>query len=85
MVVIVHLAVVRIPGDRPAAADDGSGVHRLDLRGTIAVVAAIPGLFGLIAFSTINNFLGGVFMALLDAYRLPLVTAQSRSSPPSRS
>ena len=25
MVVIVHLAVVRIPGDRPAAADDGSG------------------------------------------------------------
>ncbi len=85
MVVIVHLAVVRIPGDRPAAAHDGSGVHRLDLRGTIAVVAAIPGLFGLIAFSTINNFLGGVFMALLDAYRLPLVTAQSRSSPPSRS
>jgi MFS transporter, DHA3 family, multidrug efflux protein len=75
-VVIVHLAVVRIPGDRPAAADDGSGAHRLDLRGTIAVVAAIPGLFGLIAFSTINNFLGGVFMALLDAYGLSLVSVE---------
>jgi MFS transporter, DHA3 family, multidrug efflux protein len=75
-VVIVHLAVVRIPGDRSAAADDGSGAHRLDLRGTIAVVAAIPGLFGLIAFSTINNFLGGVFMALLDAYGLSLVSVE---------
>jgi MFS transporter, DHA3 family, multidrug efflux protein len=76
VVVIVHLAVVRIPGDRSAAADDGSGAHRLDLRGTIAVVAAIPGLFGLIAFSTINNFLGGVFMALLDAYGLSLVPVE---------
>ena len=75
-VVIVHLAVVRIPGDRSAAADDGSGAHRLDLRGTIAVVAAVPGLFGLIAFSTINNFLGGVFMALLDAYGLSLVSVE---------
>ena len=43
---------------------------------TIAVVAAIPGLFGLIAFSTINNFLGGVFMALLDAYGLSLVSVE---------
>ena len=26
------------------------------------------GLFALILFSTFNNFLGGVFMALMDAY-----------------
>jgi MFS transporter, DHA3 family, multidrug efflux protein len=74
--VIGHLAMVRIPDDRPAAPDDGSGSNRLDLRGTIAIVAAIPGLFGLIAFSTINNFLGGVFMALLDAYGLSLVSVE---------
>jgi DHA3 family multidrug efflux protein-like MFS transporter len=74
--VIVHLAVIRIPGDRAAATGDGAEAHRLDLRGTIAVVAAIPGLFGLIAFSTINNFLGGVFMALLDAYGLSLVSVE---------
>ena len=74
-VVIVHLALVRVPGDR-AAAGDGPQANRLDLRGTVAVVAAIPGLFGLIAFSTINNFLGGVFMALLDAYGLSLVSVE---------
>jgi DHA3 family multidrug efflux protein-like MFS transporter len=74
--VIAHLVVIRIPGDRAAAAGDGAEAHRLDLRGTIAVVAAIPGLFGLIAFSTINNFLGGVFMALLDAYGLSLVSVE---------
>ena len=76
VVVIVHLVVIRIPGDRAAASGDGTEAHRLDLRGTIAVVAAIPGLFGLIAFSALNNFLGGVFMALLDAYGLSLVSVE---------
>jgi DHA3 family multidrug efflux protein-like MFS transporter len=42
-----------------------------------AAVAAIPGLLALIAFSTINNFLGGLFMALLDAYGLSLVSVQA--------
>lgn len=74
--VILHLAVVRVPGDHGAAPGDDGKAQKLDLRGTIAVVAAIPGLFGLIAFSTINNFLGGVFMALLDAYGLSLVSVE---------
>ena len=37
---------------------------------------SVPGLFGLIIFATINNFLGGVFFALMDAYGLTLVTVQ---------
>jgi DHA3 family multidrug efflux protein-like MFS transporter len=74
--VIAHLAAVRIPEDRPAPAEGDVGTHRLDLRGTVAIVAAIRGLLALIAFSTINNFLGGVFMALLDAYGLSLVSVQ---------
>jgi DHA3 family multidrug efflux protein-like MFS transporter len=41
------------------------------------VVAAIPGLFALIFFTTFNNFLGGVFMALMDAYGLSMVSVQS--------
>ena len=36
----------------------------------------MPGLFALIFFATFNNFLGGVFMALLDAYGLSLVSVQ---------
>jgi len=43
----------------------------------VALVAGIPGLLALIAFSTINNFLGGVYMALLDPYGLSLVSVES--------
>ncbi len=49
---------------------------KVDLRGTFAVVAAIPGLIALIFFTTFNNFLGGVFMGLMDAYGLSLVSVQ---------
>ena len=68
-VVILHLAVVRIPGDRPAAADDGSG-HTGWTSGDDRRRRRDPGLFGLIAFSTINKLLGGVFMALLESRAL---------------
>lgn len=47
--------------------------NRIDLRGTIAVIAAVPGLFALIIFATFNNLLGGVFMALMDGYGLSLM------------
>ena len=36
----------------------------------------VPGLLALIAFSCINNFLGGAYMALLDAYGLSLMSVQ---------
>jgi MFS transporter, DHA3 family, multidrug efflux protein len=72
---VLHLATVHVPGDRPAPSA-GDGASRVDLRGTLAVVAALPGLFALIAFSTINNFLGGVYMALLDAYGLSIMSVQ---------
>lgn len=49
---------------------------RVDIRGTIKAVKAVPGLFALIFFTTFNNFLGGVFMALMDAYGLSLVSVQ---------
>ncbi len=74
--VIAHLALVRIPEERPAGAGEHD-THRLDLRGTVAVVAAVPGLLALILFSAINNFLGGVYMALLDAYGLSLVSVEA--------
>lgn len=51
--------------------------QRVDLRGTLRAISLIPGLFGLIFFQTFNNFLGGVFMALMDAYGLSLVSVQT--------
>lgn len=56
--------------------EDFTPNRRIDIKGTIAAVKAIPGLFGLILFNTFNNFLGGVFMALMDAYGLSLVSVQ---------
>ena len=37
---------------------------------------AVPGLLGLIIFSTFNNLIGGVYMALLDPYGLTLVSVE---------
>jgi DHA3 family multidrug efflux protein-like MFS transporter len=50
--------------------------RRVDIAGTIRVIAGVPGLFALILFATFNNFLGGTFMALMDAYGLSLMSVQ---------
>jgi MFS transporter, DHA3 family, multidrug efflux protein len=72
----VHLATVRV--DEPEPASSAAGERKeVDLRGTIRVVGAVPGLFALILFSAFNNFLGGVFMALMDAYGLSLMEVQA--------
>ncbi|GIF37316.1 MFS transporter [Actinoplanes xinjiangensis] len=73
---IVHLAFITIP-ERQAAPDAEPAVPGVDLRGTLRLIGAVPGLPALILFSTFNNFLGGVFMALADAYGLSLVSVQT--------
>lgn len=72
----LHIAEAAPVAPQPDAAPDGAPVSKIDLRGTIRVVAGVPGLFALIFFATFNNFLGGIFMALLDAYGLSLVSVQ---------
>lgn len=72
---IIALLLTPIPEKRIVH----SGEHKqkkVDIRGTIKVVRNIPGLFGLIFFTTFNNILGGVFFALMDAYGLSLVSVQ---------
>ncbi|APG92364.1 MFS transporter [Sinorhizobium americanum] len=72
-----HLAFIHVDERRLGAAPGHPAEpKRVDIRGTIAVIAAVPGLFALIFFATFNNFLGGIFMALLDAYGLSLVSVQ---------
>ncbi|SDY88591.1 MFS transporter, DHA3 family, multidrug efflux protein [Micromonospora pattaloongensis] len=63
----------------PAAAGEPAvpATRTVDLRGTIRVVGEVPGLMALIFFSAFNNFLGGVFMALMDAYGLSLMSVQA--------
>jgi len=71
----IHLWTMRFQEPAPITQGDGQR-GRVDLRGTIAVIAGVPSLFALIMFTSLNNFLGGVFMALLDAYGLSLMTVQ---------
>lgn len=72
---IVHLFYIDLP--EPEIVHTEENKKELDLRGTLAVIIAIPGLLALIGFNTINNFLGGVFMALMDPYGLYLVSVET--------
>lgn len=58
-------------GDAP-----NKSAGKVDLRGTIRVIGQVPGLPALIVFSAFNNLLGGIFMALLDAYGLSMMSVQ---------
>lgn len=71
---IAHLSLIQIP-EKEIVHLEGKP-PKVDLRGTFAVVTAIPGLIALIFFTTFNNFLGGVFMGLMDAYGLSLVSVE---------
>jgi DHA3 family multidrug efflux protein-like MFS transporter len=79
--VIVHLLTLSIPESatraaHPAHADAKTAGSSIDLRGTIRAIVVVPGLFALILFATFNNFLGGVYMSLMDAYGLLLVPVE---------
>jgi len=69
-----HLLTLRMPEEARAAATDAHG--GFDLRGSLAAVLAISGLFALIIFSTFNNFIGGVYMALMDPYGLEMFSVE---------
>ena len=71
----LHLLFVQV--DEPLHVSAAHAPKRVDIAGTIRVVAGVSGLFALIFFGAFNNFLGGVFMALLDAYGLSLMAVEA--------
>ena len=73
---IIHLTMIDIPEKRIVHTTEDAKSKKVDIKGTLAVIGKIPGLFALILFTTFNNFLGGVFMALMDAYGLSLVSVE---------
>lgn len=70
LVALVHLLTLRVPEAKPVTEDGHAPA--IDLRGSIAAIRSAPGLFSLIVFSTFNNLIGGVYMALMDPYGLTL-------------
>lgn len=67
---LVHLLFIRIPENARATVTGKQPF--IDFRGSIGAVRAVGGLFALILFSTLNNLIGGVYMALMDPYGLTL-------------
>lgn len=72
---VIHLFFVAVPEKGIVHVEGAS--QKVDLKGTYKIVKGVPGLRALILFSTFNNFLGGVFMALMDAYGLSLMSVQA--------
>ena len=70
-----HLLTIRI--DEPAPEPRDGSPQVIDLRGAIHAVRLVPGLLALLLFTTFNNFLAGVFMALMDPYGLTLVSVEA--------
>ncbi len=73
-VTFAHLLTVRIPEGQPRPDPDAPSA--LDFRGSVRAIRQAPGLFALIVFSTFNNLIGGVYMALMDPYGLTLFSPQ---------
>ena len=64
-----HLLFLSIPEDKPEVVEKAPII---DVRGALGAIRLVPGLFALILFSTFNNLIGGVYMALMDPYGLEL-------------
>jgi len=66
-----HILFVRIPEETIYHDPELEG-KKIDLKGSIAAIRSVPGLLWLIVFTTFNNLVGGVYMALMDPYGLTL-------------
>jgi MFS transporter, DHA3 family, multidrug efflux protein len=76
---LVHLRTIAFdePEPEPAPADGTERPSAFDVRGALEAIRAVPGLLMLILLAAFNNLLGGVFMALMDAYGLSLVSVET--------
>ena len=75
-IAMIHLFFVRIPEEN-IMHDPELKNKKVDIKGSIAAIKVVPGLFALIIFSTFNNLIGGVYMALMDPYGLTLFSVQA--------
>ena len=74
-VALVHLLTIPIA---EKSTEPHQGDPRvIDVSGALRAVRIVPGLMALLLFSTFNNFLGGVFMALMDPYGLSLMSVEA--------
>lgn len=73
--VTAHLLSIRVPEAPPQPSADAA--RFIDFRGALGAIHVVPGLLAILLFSTFNNFLGGVFMSLMDPYGLTLMSVEA--------
>ena len=74
-IALFHLLFVDIP-EKKIAHDPDLASKKIDIKGSIAAIKSVSGLGWLIVFTTFNNLIGGVFMALMDPYGLTLFSVE---------
>lgn len=74
-VALIHLIFVKIP-EKNILHDPALQEKKIDISGSVKAIKAVPGLAWLIFFTTLNNLVGGVFMALMDPYGLTLFSVE---------
>ncbi len=78
LVALAHLQTIAFDEPDPEPAADGEDRPAwVDVGGALEAIRAVPGLAMLIALAACNNLLGGVFLALMDAYGLELVSVEA--------
>lgn len=73
-ITMLHLYMISIEEKEPRHTQVKP--KKMDISGTIRAIKNVPGLVGLIVFTTFNNLLGGAFISLMDAYGLSLVSVE---------
>ena len=73
---LLHILTVRFDEPEPAR-EPGERPRFVEVGPALEAIRAVPGLGMLIALAACNNLLSGVFMALMDAYGLELVSVEA--------
>jgi DHA3 family multidrug efflux protein-like MFS transporter len=73
---LAHVATIRFDEPEPDPSESSGARAIFDVRAAIEAIRAVPGLSLLIFLAAFNNLLAGVFLALMDAYGLELVSVQ---------
>ena len=76
LVALAHVMTIEIDEPDPEPAPAGRQ-PAIDIRAALEAIRAVPGLSMLILLAAFNNLLAGVFMALMDAYGLELVSVEA--------
>lgn len=73
---LIHLRSITVEEPVPVPAE-GDPTGHVDIKGALEAIHAVPGLLMIILLAAFNNLLGGVFMALMDAYGLSMVSVET--------